>query len=86
MHFPTLLAGCDAPADVADIVTDLMARKAVTRELGSEPLPGPIAAFMDAEFATAHEVFPSARRPVAPEALHLAESFFRATVRRLERD
>lgn len=84
MHFPTLLEGCDAPSDVVAIVADLMARKRVTRELGSEPLPAPIVAFIDAEFVAAREVFPSVRRPISPESLELAETFFRATVRRLD--
>lgn len=85
MHFPTLLAGCDAPRDVVEIVNDLMARKAVTRELGSEPLPAPIIAFIDGEFDRARDVFADAKQPITPESLHRAESFFRATLRRFDK-
>src|SRR5215470_15217825 len=42
MHFPTLAAESDLPAEVAAIVQDLLARKAVTRELGTGTLPQPI--------------------------------------------
>ena len=41
MHFPTLMAECSPPADVTTIVAALLLQKAVTRELGSEPLPAP---------------------------------------------
>lgn len=46
-------------------VNDLIARKAVTRELCREPLRAAIGAFIDAEFAVAREVF---ERPVAPSS------------------
>jgi predicted nucleotidyltransferase len=53
MHFPTLVAQSALPAEVVAIVDGLLARKAVTRELGSGPLPDPIGALIDAEFETA---------------------------------
>jgi predicted nucleotidyltransferase len=53
MHFPTLVAQSELPAEVVAIVNELLARKAVTRELGSGPLPDPIGALIDAEFETA---------------------------------
>lgn len=84
MHVPTLLQGCNAPREVVEIVTDLMARKAVTRELGSEPLPAPVLAFIDGEFESAQAVFADARRPISTESLHRAEAFFRETIRRFE--
>jgi len=85
MHFPTLLAGCDAPGEVVEIVTDLMARKALTRELGSEPLPAPVLTFIDGEFDRARDTFADARRPISPQSLQRAEAFFRATIRRFDR-
>jgi predicted nucleotidyltransferase len=57
MHFPTLLKDCVPPAEVAELTANLMARKAITRELGSEPVPTPIANFIDSEFELAREVF-----------------------------
>jgi hypothetical protein len=82
MHFPTLFAQCEPPTGLAAIVADLIARKAVTRELGSEPLPEAVAAFIDAEFAIAARTFekPAPRRE---ESLARAEAFFIAALRRL---
>ena len=53
MHFPTLIAECDASPKVRAIVADLIARKAETRELGRAPMPAEIAVFAQAEFAIA---------------------------------
>lgn len=53
MHFPTLIAECDPPAQVRAIIADLIARKAETRELGLAPMPAEIAAFVEAEYALA---------------------------------
>jgi predicted nucleotidyltransferase len=83
MHFPTLLKGCAAPPQVMEIVTDLMVRKKVTRELGSEPLPAPILAFIDEEFARAPDDFALKLRPVPQEIRDLAQDFFMRMVRRL---
>ena len=47
-----------------------LARKAVTRELGTGPLPGPIGALIDAEFAAARELWPS--EPWRPEPAMVA--------------
>lgn len=80
MHFPTLMAGCDPPAEVATIAAELIARKAVTRELGSTPLPRPIEAFIDAEFALADEM-PPVRTTLSAEAKRAAEALFRNWVR-----
>ena len=35
MHFPTLMGECDPPANLVEIVEALIARKTVTRELGT---------------------------------------------------
>lgn len=81
MHFPTLLRDCDAPPVVVEIVGELLARKALTRELGSEPLPEPVLAFIEAEFEEARNVFPRKRDEIAPERRERAEAFFQATIR-----
>jgi len=70
MHFPTLVGESDLPANVVAIVDDLLARKAMTRELGAEPLPSEIGALIDAEFAIAGEIWP--REPGRPDLTIIA--------------
>src|SRR5262249_37658726 len=80
MHFPTLVATSDLPADVRAIVDDLLARKAVTSELGAGPLPAAIGRLIDEEFAVARETWlDEAWRPEA-EVLAAADEFFRRWV------
>lgn len=83
MHLPALLAECEPPAGLADVIAELIARKAATAERGAEPLPRAVATFIDHEFELAREVFPKGAAPSAPELREDAEAFFRATVRRL---
>ena len=83
MNFPQLLAECEPPAEVSRIASQLMERKAVTRELGSEPLPAAIAAFIDAEFERARANMSEAN-PLNTAARQEAEAFFLATVYRLD--
>ena len=61
---------------------DLMARKAVTRELGSGLLPRPVLAFIDAEFEESRKAFPQKHQAVNPDFRDRAEAFFQAMVRR----
>jgi predicted nucleotidyltransferase len=77
MHFPTLAAGSDLPPAVAAIVADLLARKAVTRELGSGALPPPVGALIDAEFALARELWPREPWRPAPATVDAANALFR---------
>lgn len=83
MHFPTLMDECEPPASIRDLVADLMSRKAVTRELGVEPLPAAVGAFIDNEFDRVRECLGSSRLHLPPEAQSEAEHFFRATISRL---
>lgn len=62
MHFPTLMAECDASRDVAAIVAELIARKAETRELGTALVPAPVDSFVEQEYALAR----AAERQLAP--------------------
>ena len=84
MHFPTLMAESDLPPDVSAIVADLLACKATTRELGTGPLPQPLAAFIDEELEWARAGTarrgPSQRR----EQHAMCETFFAETVRRFD--
>ena len=82
MNFPQLLAECEPPLEVSDIASQLIARKAVTRELGSEPLPATIAAFIDAEFELARASIPEGGR-ASDSARAEADAFFLAAVYRL---
>jgi uncharacterized protein len=83
MHFPTLLAESELPAAVAAIVADLLARKATTRELGTGPLPQPLAAFIDEELEWARAR--TRRSPSQRRQQHaMCEAFFVETVRRFD--
>jgi predicted nucleotidyltransferase len=83
MHFPTLMAQCDAPEAVRTLTDELITRKAMTRELGSGPLPPAIEQFIDAEFALAEETVAPEPRGLSPQAKAEAEAFFHHWVDRL---
>ncbi len=80
MHFPTLMEQCDPPTDVRNIAAELMARKAITRELGAAPLPIPIGQFIDREFTHATEAVPRAPQALPESARAEIDAFFRAAV------
>ena len=82
MHFPTLIAQSDMPPDVAALVEGLLARKALTSELGTGPLPAAIGRLVDEEFAVARERWlDEAWRPDAA-TLAAADDLFRRWVTR----
>jgi predicted nucleotidyltransferase len=85
MHFPTLMAECDPPQAVTRLVDDLLVRKAVTRELGTEPLPPAIAAFIDGEFELARPLCEGKAFPPTDEAREAAEALFRGVAMRWDR-
>ncbi|WP_441233612.1 nucleotidyltransferase domain-containing protein [Bradyrhizobium sp. 930_D9_N1_4] len=86
MHFPTLMEECDPPSELKSEVVELMARKSMTHELGSAPLPRMVANFLDTEFEIARGLFEGSG-PSASEAMILrAEQFYRGVVERLERE
>jgi len=82
MHFPTLMLECEPPKDVAVLVADLIERKSITRELGSEALPPAISAFIDYEFSLARERFEGRAAPASAEARQGAENLYREFVLR----
>jgi predicted nucleotidyltransferase len=82
MHFPTLMRECDPPHDVAALSADLVQRKSVSRELGSEVLPAPIAAFIDNEFERGRAEFNARTGPISQDARSEAERFFREATSR----
>jgi predicted nucleotidyltransferase len=82
MHFPTLMSECAPPAEVAELVGALILAKARTRELGRGPVPAPIRAFIDKEFARARELMADAPSRLPTEAQGEAEALFRDWVLR----
>jgi predicted nucleotidyltransferase len=86
MHFPTLMAECDPPAELSREVSNLMSRKLVTRELGAAPLPPAVASFLDSEFELARAVFEGNQSHTPEEGIVQAEQFYRMVVERLERE
>lgn len=77
MTLPDLLAEGDPPADLLDPVAELLAAKAVTRELGEGVVPAPVRDFVVAQLAAAHGW--EDRRAATPDHARLAD-FFRAWV------
>jgi hypothetical protein len=84
MHFPTLIEECDPPPEVAQVSSELIERKKVTRELGSGFLPSPITRFIEAEYAAAREAFPTGPRSVDDPAVAEAEAIFRRSIERFD--
>ena len=81
VHFPTLMAESEPGAEVEAVTADLMSRKAETREIGTGPLPQPIAAFIAQEFAAARELFETGLVKPSREARAKADALFREVVR-----
>ena len=84
MDFPTLMAECDPPSDLRREVADLLARKAVTHELGVAPLSPAVTAFIDQEFNRARAVWDEGRAHATHEQRIDAEAFYRRVVERLD--
>jgi predicted nucleotidyltransferase len=84
MHFPTLMVESEPPADVAAIVTNLLARKAATRELGTGLLPQPVADFIDGELERARASSEGSRPRHHREQHAICERFFVETVGRFD--
>lgn len=82
MHFPTLMAECAPPAELAVIVGDLLLRKAETRELGAAPLPRAVADFIAREFEEAENAFGAGTVRLSAAAKAETDAFFRETLHR----
>lgn len=82
MHFPMLMAECDAPSEVREVSDRLLAAKAATRELGVAPLPPVLGRFIDEEFSQARQRWREA--PMRSPDRSTAERFFRAVVLRFD--
>jgi len=66
--------------ELASLVAELIERKSVTRELGSEPLPAAIAAFIEDEFEFARTSVASRAEPASVDARSQAEELYRKLV------
>lgn len=84
MHFPTLMAECDPPREVAAMTAELIAAKARTRELGEGPPPGVIAGFIGEEFAIANQSLNGRQSPASDQARAEADAFLLDQIRTLE--
>jgi predicted nucleotidyltransferase len=77
MDFHRLVAQSDLPSDVMEIVSDLMARKAETRELGEGLLPAPVGGLIDSEFSLAHDLWDDTQSSPTDEDRAAADTLFR---------
>jgi hypothetical protein len=62
------------------VVDDLLARKAVTREMGSGPLPKVLGDLIDSEFARAHDIWTSDSTREREADQHAVDAFLRKWV------
>jgi predicted nucleotidyltransferase len=81
MHFPTLCAQAALQPDLNACIEDLLARKAVTRELGRGPMPQLIRSAILSEFDEAEAAF-FQRCTRETEDEERADAFFRDWVKR----
>jgi len=82
MHFPTVLAECDPPADLRAEVEDMIRRKATTRELGKAPVPPVVRRFIEDEFEIARQdIARMASTGIDAGAREAAATLFRMLVR-----
>lgn len=85
MHFPTLLAESDVAPDVMDVVQQLLAEKARTREMGTAPTPLLIDRFVRDELDAARATFLATTAARKGERQEEALAFFRKWVVQLGR-
>lgn len=79
MDLARLLAESEAPVDVVRAAAELVARKAVTREMGSGTVPAPVVRFVADELGRAERDLPSGHRD--PEAARrVVAEYFRTAV------
>ena len=84
MHFPTLLAEADIPGPLHARIEQMLADKALTRELGRAPIPEDIRNFLRAEDELSEAL---SREPLTLEmdaAQALGDAFFQTMLTRYE--
>jgi predicted nucleotidyltransferase len=82
MDLPTLLAESAPRADVAAAAADLIAAKAITREVGVHEIPEVLRRFVLDEFELASAVVADSTPAPREEAYRLADDYFRELMRR----
>ena len=80
MDLPTLLAECDPPADVVGDITELLALKAVTRELGTGQIVPSIGRFILEQYELGDRLYENANTSVSADATALANEYFRGAI------
>jgi predicted nucleotidyltransferase len=80
MNLTELLEQAEPPADVVAETAELLAKKAVTRELGTGVVPPAISRFVEREFALAYDLYEHADGAVSDASRDLASEFFRHAV------
>lgn len=83
MHFPTLLAESEPPVELVELVMELIARKAVTRESGLGTVPPALRAFIETELE-AGAPLASGTSPLDPRAMAAADALFAEVTLRLD--
>lgn len=76
MHFPTLMTECNPPVEVARLAADLIARKAVIREMGEGRTPVRLLDFIEEEFEQASTFAVSAPGMPSDAAKQAADEVF----------
>jgi uncharacterized protein len=80
MDLPTLIEQADPGAEIRDSVAGLVALKSTTREVGTGAVPAVVMDFIARELALAHDAYEDADPTVHPDAVALAEEWFRGVV------
>lgn len=83
MNFQSLLAGIDLNSDVEVLVSDLLRRKAVTRELGQSKVPRPLVEFITSQYSRAGSWLTERSPRPTREAKAEVAAFFQSWVLRL---
>lgn len=82
MDLRTLTRAGELPVTLAQLIDELVARKAVTRELGREPAPIELLRFADAEFADIRSA--DRNRTASAPARAAADELFRLAIQRFD--
>jgi predicted nucleotidyltransferase len=80
MDLPTLLSECDPPADMVDDVAELLALKAVTRELGTGQIVPSIGRFILEQYDIGERLYETADTSVSEDAMDRANEYFRNAI------
>lgn len=85
MALPDCLAETKLPSAAARAILNLIDRKAETREMGTGPIPAPIADYLEQRYAHHEKSIPDIRNDAADLASRhrLAEDFYRQTIEQL---